>query len=115
MNASGLTLSAFLVSGALAGLAGYAEVVGVQHKMIENLSPGYGYTAIIVALLGQSNPFGVLAAAVLFAALQVGATIMESGAGVPSTLTTIIQGLVVLFLIGNTAFAALGRRRQATA
>lgn len=110
IGATGITLAAFLLSGGLAGLAGLMEVVGVQHRMIENLSPGYGYTAIIVALLGQTNPIGVLAAAVLFAALQVGATTMESGAGVPSTLATILQGLVVLFLIGHGAVDFLRRR-----
>ena len=53
----------------------------MHRRMIENLSPGFGYTAIIVALLGQTNPLGVLAAAVLFAALQIGSTTMESAAG----------------------------------
>ena len=95
----------FIVGGMLAGLAGFAEVAGVQRRMIENLSPGFGYTAIIVALLGRTSPLGVLAAAFLFAALQIGATTMESAAGVPSTLTVVIQGLVVLFLIGAGAFA----------
>ncbi len=103
------TLGAFLVSGGLAGLAGFTEVVGVQHKMIEGLSPGYGYTAIVVALLGGISPFGVLAAAIVFAALQVGATTMESAAGVPGTLCTVIQGLVVLFLIGRGAGSLVRR------
>lgn len=100
----------FVICGMLAGLAGFTEVSGVQRRMIENLSPGYGYTAIIVALLGQNNPFGVLAAAFLFAALQIGATTMESAAGVPSTLATVIQGLVVLFLIGRAALPMLRKR-----
>ena len=108
-----ITLSAFLVSGALAGLAGYMEVVGVQRRMIENLSPGFGYTGIIVALLGRTSPLGVLAAAILFAALQVGGTTMQTASGVPSTLTTIIQGLVVLFVIGRGAFDFLAGRKQA--
>lgn len=102
-NVTAITLSAFLISGVLAGLAGYMEVVGVQRRMIENLSPGFGYTGIIVALLGQTNPFGVLAAAILFAGLQVGGSTMQTASGVPSTLTTIIQGLVVLFVIGRGA------------
>jgi ABC-type uncharacterized transport system permease subunit len=106
-----ITISAFLVSGALAGLAGYMEVVGVQRRMIENLSPGFGYTGIIVALLGRTNPIGVLAAAILFAALQVGGTSMQTASGVPSTLTTIIQGLVVLFVIGRGAFDFLAKRK----
>jgi simple sugar transport system permease protein len=108
MNVRGTILFGFLISGALAGLAGFAEVSGVQRRMIENLSPGFGYTAIIVALLGQTNPIGVAAAAFLFAALQIGATTMESAAGVPSTLTTIIQGLVVLFLIGKAVLPLVG-------
>jgi simple sugar transport system permease protein len=103
MKVARLSLSAFLVSGALAGLGGYMELVGVQHRMIENFSPGFGYTGIIVALLGRTSPVGVLLAGILFAGLQVGATTMESAAHVPSTLTTIIQGVVVLFLIGRGA------------
>ncbi|WEK49492.1 MAG: ABC transporter permease [Candidatus Kaistia colombiensis] len=110
MNVRGTILFGFLICGALAGLAGFAEVSGVQRRMIENLSPGFGYTAIIVALLGQTNPFGVLAAAFLFAALQIGATTMESAAGVPGTLTTVIQGLVVLFLLGRPALTMLRAR-----
>lgn len=108
-----ITVSAFAVSGALAGLAGYMEVVGVQRRMIENLSPGFGYTGIIVALLGRTNPIGVLAAAILFAALQVGGTTMQAASGVPSTLTTIVQGLVVLFVIGRGAFDFVFARKKA--
>ncbi|MDW6021531.1 ABC transporter permease [Mesorhizobium sp. BAC0120] len=110
INIRAMMLFGFLVCGALSGLAGFAEVAGVQRRMIENLSPGFGYTAIIVALLGSTNPVGVLAAAFLFAALQIGATTMESAAGVPGTLTTVIQGLVVLFLIGRPALSLLRER-----
>jgi ABC-type uncharacterized transport system permease subunit len=105
-----VTLSAFLLSGGLAGLAGFTEVAGVQHRMIEGLSPGYGYTAIIVALLGQTTPLGVIVAAVPIAALQVGATTMETVAHVPATIATIIQALVVLFLVGHGALDLIGRR-----
>jgi general nucleoside transport system permease protein len=105
MNVKRIVWTAFLACGALAGVAGFTEVAGVQRRMIENLSPGYGYTAIIVALLGQTNPLGVFAAAVLFAALQIGSRTMESAVGVPSALTTVIQALVVLFLIGQNALA----------
>lgn len=107
INVMAITVSAFLLSGALAGMAGYMEVVGVQRRMIENLSPGFGYTGIIVALLGRTNPFGVLAAAILFAGLQVGGTTMQAASGVPSTLTTIVQALIVLFVIGRGAFDQL--------
>jgi len=105
-------VSAFLLSGALAGLAGFTEVAGVQHRMIENLSPGYGYTAIVVALLGQLNPIAVLASAILFAALQVGASTMESAVGVPSSVVTIVQYLIVIFIIGRGAFDLLASNRR---
>lgn len=104
------TVSAFIVSGALAGLAGFSEAAGLHQRMIENISPGYGYTAIVVALLGQLNPPGVLAAALLFAALQVGAGTMESAVGVPSSVVTIIQYLIVIFIIGRGTFALIGRK-----
>lgn len=115
MNVKAALWTGFLVCGALAGLAGFSEVAGVQRRMIENLSPGFGYTAIIVALLGQTNPLGVLAAAVLFAALQIGSTTMESAAGVPSALTTVIQALVVLLLLAQNALPRLltKHRREA--
>lgn len=118
MNVALTLFSTLVVSGALAGLAGFAEVSGVQHRMIENISPGYGYTAIVVALLGQTNPLGVLIAAVLFAALQVGARTMESAVHVPSSAVTIIQYLVVILIIGREGFGWLQqqiRRRQNSA
>ena len=98
-----VTVSVLVASGALAGLAGFCEAAGVQHRMIENISPGYGYTAIVVALLGQTDPIGVFVAAILFAALQIGASTMESAVGVPSSVITVIQYLVVLLLIGRGA------------
>jgi simple sugar transport system permease protein len=103
-------VSAFVISGALAGIAGFSEASGVQRRMIENLSPGYGYTAIVVALLGQLNPPFVLLAAILFAALQVGASTMESAVGVPSSVVTIVQYLIVIFVIGRGAFDLIGER-----
>ena len=107
-------LSTFVVSGALAGLAGFTEVAGVQKRMIENLSPGFGYTAIVVALLGQLNPAAVLAAAVLFAALQVGASTMESAVGVPSSIVMVVQYLIVIFVIGRGVFDLLLPRRRSS-
>ncbi|MCC6168010.1 MAG: ABC transporter permease [Caldilineaceae bacterium] len=114
MPIAALLFSSFWVSGMLAGLAGFTEVAGVQERMIENLSPGYGYTAIVVALLGQLNPAAVLAAAVLFAALQVGAGVMESAVGVPSSIVTVVQYLIVIFVIGRGGFELLRPTRKPT-
>lgn len=110
INTKWVILSTLLLSGALAGLAGFSEVAGVQRRMIENISPGYGYTAIVVALLGRTNPPAVFIAAVLFAGLQVGASTMESAVGVPSSIATIIQYLVVLLIMGRGTFRLIFNR-----
>ena len=112
INTTWVILSSLLLSGALAGLAGFAEVAGVQRRMIENISPGYGYTAIVVALLGRTNPPAVLLAAILFAGLQVGASTMELAVGVPSSIATIIQYLIVLLIMGRGTFSLLRRWRK---
>lgn len=87
-----------LISGALAGLAGAVEIAGVQHRLVEGFSPGYGYLAIAVALLGGLNPFGVVLAGILFAALLNGADAMQRTADVPVTVVFVIEGLVILFV-----------------
>jgi ABC-type uncharacterized transport system permease subunit len=95
---------AFALSGALAGLAGAIEVAGVTGRLYERISPGYGYTAIAVALLGGLRAPGVIAAAVFFAALSAGASAMERSAGVSSVLVVAVQGATLL------AIAALNAR-----
>jgi simple sugar transport system permease protein len=89
---------AFLLSGALAGLAGGIEVSGITQRVYEKFSPGYGYTAIAVALVGQRSPIGVVFAALFFGALDAGASAMQRIVGVSSVLASVIQAIVVLFL-----------------
>jgi simple sugar transport system permease protein len=103
---------AFVVSGAIAGLAGAVEVLGVTYALYENLSPGYGYTAIAVALLAGLDPWRVSFAALLFAALEAGAGAMQRDAGVPATLVATIEALIVLAVI---AIQARRTRRTADA
>ena len=85
-----------MTSGALAGLAGGIEVTGVTYALYENLSPGYGFSAIAVAILARYNPLGVLPTALLFAALETGALGMQRDAGVPSVVATAIEAIVIL-------------------
>ncbi len=85
-------------SGGLAGLAGAAEVAGVQHRLVEGFSPGYGYLAIAVALLANLNSLGVIFSSVLFAALLNGADAMQRAASVPVPVINVIQGLVIFFI-----------------
>jgi simple sugar transport system permease protein len=97
------TTRAFLLSGALAGLAGAIEVLGVTYALYEDISPGYGYTAIAVALLAGLDPWRVIAAALLFAALEAGAGAMQRDAGVPSTVVSVIEALLILAVVGMQA------------
>ncbi|HME71796.1 MAG TPA: ABC transporter permease [Myxococcota bacterium] len=92
-------LVSIAIAGALAGLAGAFEVAGVTERLYEGLSPGYGYTAIAVALLARLNPLAVLPAALFFGALEAGAGAMQRTAGVPSVVTQIVQGLVILVFV----------------
>ena len=94
------TRRAFVWSGALAGLAGGIEVLGVTFALYENISPGYGYTAIAVALLAGLDPWRVIFSATLFAALEAGAGAMQRDANVPSTLVSVIEALLILAVIG---------------
>ncbi len=86
------------MAGGLAGLAGAAQVLGVDHWVGQGFSAGYGFDAIALALLGKSHPAGVVFAAFLFGFLRSGATRMQSIAGVPIDIISIIQGLVIVFI-----------------
>jgi simple sugar transport system permease protein len=100
------TTRAFLVSGAFAGLAGAVEVLGVTFALYEDISPGYGYTAIAVALLAGLDPWKVVATAVLFAALEAGAGAMQRDAGVPSTVAAVAEAAMILIVLGLQAARA---------
>lgn len=93
------TTRAFLVSGALAGLAGGIEVTGVTYALFENLSPGYGFTAIAVALLAALNPLAVVATGIVFGALEAGSTAMQRDAGVPAVVVSVIEATIILVLV----------------
>ena len=94
------TTRVLLLSGGLAGLAGALEIAGVTARLFENLSPGYGFTAIAVALLARLQPLAVLPAAVFFAALASGSGAMQRVAGVPAVTVQVIEALVIFFSVG---------------
>ncbi len=89
------------LSGALAGLAGMSEVAGIGHQLQRNLSPGYGYTAIIVAWLGRLHPLGIILVAFLLAAMLVGGDQLQSSMGLPAAIAPMLQGTILFFLLGG--------------
>ena len=90
---------ALLGSGALAGLAGGVEVSGVSYALFQNLSPGYGFTAIAVALLARLHPLGVVATGILFGALEAGAGAMQRDAGVPAVAVYVVEAVVIVVVL----------------
>ena len=103
------TMLTMSLSGAIAGLAGSTIVLGVLYRFITHFSPGYGFTAIAVALVARAWPWGVVPAAVLFGALQAGGMTMQLFARIPSDLMTAVQGLVILFVASPGLLLALRR------
>lgn len=110
-----VVLAIMVISGALAGLAGMTEVYGVHERLKAGAITGYGYTGIIVAILGQLNPWGVALAAILFGALVNGATYMQIKTGVPSALIYAIEAIFLLFYLAGRAAASFRLRRIARA
>jgi len=86
------------LSGALAGLAGAGQILGVDHKMVRAFSTGYGFDSIALALLGNSHPVGVVLASMLFGFMRAGAARMQSLANVPVEIIRILQAIVIIFV-----------------
>jgi simple sugar transport system permease protein len=89
----------FILSGALAGLAGAVEYTGVTYALYENFSPGYGYTAIAVALLARLNMLAILGTALLFGALDAGANAMQRDAGIPNVVVNVVHASLILLVL----------------
>lgn len=99
-----ILLGAAAISGALAGLAGVGEVGGVHFQVMDDLSPGYGYTGIVIAMLARLNPLGVVPAAFFFAIIITGAEGMSRATGVPVFLADVIQGVSLLTMLAALLF-----------
>ncbi len=111
IDVSRVVFRAALISGAIAGLAGVSEVAGIQFRLTSGLSPGYGYTGIVVATLGSLSLPGVALAALFLGDLTVGASSAARALEIPSQLGAVVQGVLLLTTIG---LIALRRSRGGT-
>lgn len=100
-----------LISGALAGLAGAGEVCGLHHRLRADISKGYGWTGVLIALLGQLNPFGTILSSIFFGGLLNGSTAMKIYTGVPIALVESIQGILMFVLLATQALIQFKIRR----
>lgn len=96
VNIALMTILVFMVSGGLAGLAGMSEVTGVVHRLQDRISPGYGFTAIIVAWLAKLNPWAVIPVAIIFGGLLIGSREIQ-----PSGIARMLQGILLFTLISS--------------
>lgn len=95
--------AALFLSGVMAGLAGGIEVSGVSYALFQNLSTGYGFTGIAVALLGGLHPLGVLLAGIMFGALEAGAGAMQREAGVPAVAVYVVEAVIIIVALLATS------------
>ena len=98
-DADRLVIVTFLISGALAGLAGIIEVAGPVGHLQPSISPGYGFTAIIVAFLGRLNPVGILIAGLFLALTFIGGEKAQISMKVPLDLTKVFQGILLFYVL----------------
>ena len=100
-------LMSFIVSGAIAGLGGGAELLGTQFRLINGFGAGYGFDGVAMALIGQLHPIATMVVALFFAVLRVGSTTMQAATGVPTSVSDIIQALVIVFSVAGMALTKL--------
>ena len=99
MPVNRILMKTALLSGGLAALAGFSEVAGLKGNLTLDLSPGYGYTGIVVAMLALLNPLGVVVAAIFVAGIFVGADAMSRAAGVPSYIADVMVATALLTMV----------------
>lgn len=108
-------LKAMLISGAIAGLGGAVEMLGVQFRLIDGFGSGYGFDGVAMALIGQLHPIGTLLSAFAFGVLRTGANSMQRLAGIPTSVVDVIQALVIFFVVsaGTIVFIKDNKKKKA--
>ncbi len=107
-----LTITVFAVSGALAGLAGVIEAAGTVRQLLPGFSPGYGFTAIIVAFLGRLNPVGCLIAGIFIAITFIGGENAQIILRLPRDMTLVFQGLLLFYILACDTLILYRIRRR---
>ena len=110
VSRSQCTFSIMMIAGALAGVAGGIEILGIHYRLIEGFSLGFGFSAVAVALLGATNPVAVLPAGLFLGFLEAGALSMQREVGVPSSLVFVIVGLTMVFVLSSIGMSSRLRR-----
>jgi ABC-type uncharacterized transport system permease subunit len=99
INTGLVTLKTAIISGGLAAMAGIGEVCAIHYHLLMDISPGYGYSGIVIAMLGNLHPIGVLLSAIFFSIILVGAQCMSRNTGVPTYIAEVIQGMALMVML----------------
>jgi simple sugar transport system permease protein len=112
VNATLITVLAMTLSGAIAGMAGATEMLGVNFRQTQALSTGYGFDAIAVALLANNHPLGVLLTAMLFGFMRSGSRVMQLKTGIPIDIISILQAFIIFFIAAPAIIRTLYRLKD---
>jgi simple sugar transport system permease protein len=112
MNIVRSTIIAMSLSGALAGMAGANELLGVNHNLSQTFSPGYGFDSIALALLGRTHPVGVVLSSLLFGTLRNGAVRMQASAGIPVDIISVEQAFILAFIAAPAIVRTVYRLKE---
>jgi len=115
MNITVVTIAAMALSGAIAGMAGASEILGVTWRQSQALATGYGFDSIALALLAQNHPLGVILTALLFGFLRSGSRLMQLSAGTPVYIINILQAFIILFIAAPAIIRTIFRLKQPSA
>jgi len=111
MSPRSIIVAAMSMAGGLAGMAGAIEVLGVTHHMTSSYGTTVGFDSIAVALLGRTNPLGIVLAALLFGGMRAGAVAMQINAGVPAELVGVLQATILFFIVASSVVRRIFRLR----
>lgn len=112
VNNSKYMIVSMLISGALCGVAGAFEVYGTHYRFLQNISPGFAFDGMLVALIVRNNPVGIIFMSIFFAALKTGSASMEVATGIPSEMVLVIQSIIILFIAGEQGFKNIYRKMK---
>jgi len=112
MKPKSVILKVMAISGAVAGLIGVIEVTAVQHRLIAGFNPGFGFDGIVVALLANNNPLGVLLSGAFFGILKNGGSNMERATDVPQIITQVTMAIIILSVSSNIVIKKIKLKKR---
>jgi simple sugar transport system permease protein len=112
INSSLITILALTISGAIAGLAGAIEMLGVNFRAVQSLTTGYGFDAIAIALLAKNHPLWVIVTAMLFGFMRQGSRVMQINTGIPIDIISILQGFILFFIAAPAIIRTIYRLKE---